>query len=276
VSSINPLTGANWDQSADDYDRFEKKWHYYARVAEGMLQRLSIGRESSVLELAAGTGACSELLSGICSKGEVVCVERSSEMSRILEANLTAAGRTNVEVLWGDVKNLHSLIAGRKFDAAVCNSAFWQFSQAELVASRVRHALRPGGVFAFNLPSLYSFGRERQELRSTVNKILLRHGVEVSAFWRERKRVDHIALMKRAGFEVVTDDHYYVRTRAREMSEWRNIPVFAKRWGNFADLPENVAKEIIDAVREKRRELWPKDEGRRSVWRVIVGRSTEP
>ncbi len=36
-----------WDRSTKMYDGFEKRWHYYEAVAEGVLRELGAGRGGS-------------------------------------------------------------------------------------------------------------------------------------------------------------------------------------------------------------------------------------
>lgn len=273
MSSIAALGRADWDSSARDYDRFEKRWHYYSRVAEGLVRPLGIERRSRVLELASGTGACTLVISRLCPLGKVVCVERSAAMVEIAQKNMKSARRENVSFVQGDVNRLEELLGDEKFDYAVCNAAFWQFPDVGRVEEAVRKSLTPGGIFAFNLPSLFSLNKEQLAYRDTVNEILGKHGIDRRKFWRVRKRMDYRASLGRAGFTVVEDAYYFVTVQAREMREWRNIPVFARRWGNFAGLPSDVSSEIFSAIRKKRRLLWPEDKGRRSRWRIIVSRS---
>jgi ubiquinone/menaquinone biosynthesis C-methylase UbiE len=270
LSSKSPPAPTDWDGSARAYDRFERRWHYYSRVAEGLVAPLGIERGSRVLELACGTGACTLVLSGRCPSGEVVCVERSAPMMDIARKNVKSAGRENVSFVQGDVNRLPELLAGEaRFDFAVCNSAFWQFPKSVQVGEAVRRSLRPGGIFAFNLPSLFSLTRERRLYRDAMDEILGKHGIDRRKFWRRRKREDYHASLDRAGFTVVKDAHYDVVVQAREMMEWRSIPIFARRWGNFDALPADVSAEISSTIR-KRRLLWPDDTGRRSRWRMIV------
>ncbi len=129
MSSINPLAGADWDRSAGQYDRFEKTWRYYTRVGEKLVRPLGIRADSTVLELASGTGACTVLLSRLCRDGKVVCVERSPAMIEIARENMKAAKRANVTFEQGDVGRLLELVGGRRFEFAVCSAAFWQFAE---------------------------------------------------------------------------------------------------------------------------------------------------
>jgi SAM-dependent methyltransferase len=191
-------------------------------------------------------------------------------MMGMARKNARLAGRENVSFLQGDVGRLPELLAGEaKFDFAVCNSAFWQFPESVRVGEAVRRALKPGGAFAFNLPSLFSLTRERRLYRDAVNEILSKHRIGRRKFWQLRKREDYHTSLERAGFTVVKDTHYYVVVQAREMMEWRSIPIFARRWGDFAGLPADVSAEISTMIR-RRRLLWPDDMGRRSRWRMIV------
>lgn len=46
-----------WNDSAISYEKFEKKWGYYKKVANLLLQPLDIESDAKVLDLACGTGA---------------------------------------------------------------------------------------------------------------------------------------------------------------------------------------------------------------------------
>ena len=267
-----PSSRARWDTSAGAYDRFERRWHYYGRVAEKLVRPLGIQRDSRVLELASGTGACTLVLSGRCPEGELVCVERSPEMLRIAKRNLRNAGGNNITFVGGDVVRLSGLVRG-KFDFVVCNSAFWQFPELPMVLRAIRSVLKPGGTLAFNVPQWHSTRRERQEYRKIVDKVLLRHKIDPLSFWTRRKPVDLPSLMKDCGFVLVRDTHYSVALRARERREWLRIPAFAGRLRPSSGIPSRVSAEIRRELRERRRRPWPEGRVEKRKWRLIVARS---
>ena len=64
-----------WNNSARQYDSYEKKWHFYGSVADAMIRQLPIKEDSRVLELACGTGACTLKLAKIARTGKVVALD---------------------------------------------------------------------------------------------------------------------------------------------------------------------------------------------------------
>lgn len=267
-----PSSHAKWDTSARAYDRFERRWHYYGRVAEKLVRPLRLQPGSRVLELASGTGACTALLCGSCSAAAVVCVERSPEMLMIARRNLASAGYRNVTFVRGDVVRLPKLVRGA-FDFVVCNSAFWQFAEPSAVVKAVLGVLKPGGTLAFNIPRWHSTKRERLAYRKAVEEILLRHRIDPSKFWATRKPVDYASLLRRSGFTVVRDTLYSVELRAKEREEWLRIPVFAERSRTSSYIPSEVSDEIRKEVRMRRRMPWPQGRVEKRKWRLIVARS---
>lgn len=268
-------TSGAWESSAKEYDAFERRWHYYARVAEELVRPLRIGKGSRVLELASGTGACTEVIARRCSDGEVVCVERSEEMLKLARANLEAAGLSNVAFLWSEVARLDELLANETpFDFAVCNSAFWQLPEVKGVLQSLNRSLKPGGLFAFNIPQLWRSERARVAYRDAVEEILERHSVDPSRFWpRGRDPLDWRALLESAGFELKVETHYEVEMRAKEREAWRRIPIFAQRRDRFGTLPPSVRKEIRKEVTERRQSLWRSNSTGRNRWRLLVARA---
>jgi len=261
-----------WDRSARAYDRFEGRWHYYGRVAEKLLRPLKLEPDSRVLELAGGTGACTVLLSRRCPVGMVVCVDGSSEMLQIAKKNLEGAGSRNVVFVRGDVAHLSMLVEG-PFDFVVCNSAFWQFADLRSVLESVRGALKPGGTLAFNMPQWFRTKRERLAYRKTVEGVLLRHKIDPSKFWAGRRPPAYAALLKRSGFVVTRNTHYWVELREKEREDWKRIPVFAGRPRNYSEVPAKVSVEIRRELEKRRRMPWPKGSAQRRRWRRIVAMS---
>jgi len=270
-SSRSSAPKATWDSSAREYDRFEKKWHYYARVAEGLVRPLGIRRDSRVLELAGGTGACTLVIARRCPLGELVSVERSAEMIRIAQANAKSAGISNVTLLHGDVSDLSSLLAGKTgFEFAVCNSAFWQFPEPGAVIDTVRESLGPGGLFAFNIPSWFRSEKEVRESRRKIAAILTRHGVDPSTFWPRRRHVDYPSQLVKCGMGVIKDTKYRIEMDVKEAEEWRRIPVFAERWGSFRGVSAATAKKIRNEVRRLDLNPRPANSRLRRSWRLLI------
>lgn len=107
----------------------------------------------SVVDLACGTGLLTRQLAARAER--VVGLDASVDMLRQARAH-TAAG--NVRYLLGDFRDARP---GETFDAAVCGSDSLNYverpEQLAEVFRSVRRALRPGGLFAFDVLGGFAF-----------------------------------------------------------------------------------------------------------------------
>jgi len=261
-----------WNTSANEYNRFEKKWHYYERVAERLVKALPTVSDSNVLELACGTGACTILLSRLAKKGRVTAIERSPAMLKLAKQNVKTARQSNVSFIHGDVRDLSALVRGKKFDVVACNSALWQFPEQENLMRDLYVTLEEGGVLAFNIPIWFRSKKESLDYRKTVDGVLSKHNIDTAEFWRKRRPIDYPSLLSAYAFSVIKDVRYSVDMQVLERKEWRLIPIFARRWGVFRDLPKEVAHEIRREVDLKTRS-WPENRDTKSRWRLILART---
>lgn len=91
-----------------------------------MLQLAEIRPTDNVLDLAAGTGYTSALLSHLA--GTVVALESDAALADAAKANLSAAGRANVTVVTGDLEAGHA--AKGPYDVIVVGGAVEQVPEA--------------------------------------------------------------------------------------------------------------------------------------------------
>jgi SAM-dependent methyltransferase len=197
------------------------------------------------------------------------------EMIKIARNNLMKEeGQDNITFIHGDVAQLSDLLRGvEKFDFAVCNSAFWQFSEPERVVASVRRLLKPGGIFAFNMPLWYTSGKKHLAFRRTVKRILRQHGIEATKFFRERKQKEYVRLLNKKGLFVIRDSLYGVDMGQKEREVWRRIPAFSRQWGYFKAIPPKVSAEIRREVRKMKLLPWPENKVLKSRWRLILAKT---
>jgi protein-L-isoaspartate(D-aspartate) O-methyltransferase len=84
-----------------------------------MLDALALNRSDAVLEVGAGSGYQTALLSELAR--QVYSVERHASLARTAQATLARLGHTNVEVLLGD--GSHGLPERSPFDAIIVSAA---------------------------------------------------------------------------------------------------------------------------------------------------------
>jgi ubiquinone/menaquinone biosynthesis C-methylase UbiE len=261
-----------WDSSARDYDLFEKRWHHYRNVAQGLLNFLPLQKDSSILELACGTGACTELLSRLCSRGEIVAVDRSSGMIVAALDNIRSSEVTNVEFIVADASILPLKQADKNnlsFDLAISNSAFWQFDNALKVLQDLRILLREDGQFGFSMPLWFSSEDARDQFRREVQEIYSKYGVVPNSGRSSRQRFNYRELLEKTAFTVIREENYEVKMSADARREWRAIPVFQRSFDRRPEVTENLSAKMRQELQEARRRAFPEDSGK-VRWRAIV------
>jgi ubiquinone/menaquinone biosynthesis C-methylase UbiE len=262
----------DWDSSARDYDLFEKRWHHYRNVAEGILNFLVLREDSKILELACGTAACTELLARFCSGGEIVAVDRSSGMIATARDNVRSSGATNVEFIVVDASNLPlkpSYKSNFSFDLAICNSAFWQFDNALKVLQDLRILLKKDGEFGFSMPLWFSSEEVRDQFRKEVQEIYSKHGIVSNSTRSGRQPFNYRKLLEEAAFTLVREEDYEVEMSADARREWRAIPVFQGSFDRRPEVIENLSLEMRQELQEARRRAFPEDSDK-VRWRAIV------
>jgi len=266
-----------WNDSARQYDSYEKKWHFYGTVADAMISQLLIKEDSRVLELACGTGACTLKIAKIARTGKVVALDFSEGMLSVARENAAAAKASNIVFVHGDAGEISRILAGQKFDFAVCNSAFWHFPEPEKVLTGLRMLLTEPGEFAVSLPSWVEGSIEvREAFRAKAKEVLLKHGVsseemEKISAQRSRQRIDLPTLFSRCGF-VAREVTFEFKVSPESRKEWRHILVFSDsgRWNwSFPGLDPATQKEVKEELDGWRKANFPHDSST-SRWRIFV------
>jgi ubiquinone/menaquinone biosynthesis C-methylase UbiE len=267
----------SWDTSAHEYNSFEKEWHFYEKVARGLVNTLEPRPDCKILELACGTGACTALLASSCKQGEVVAIDQSQNMVEIARENLSNSGSTNVSFVTGEVGQLANLLREKSqfFDLAVCNSAFWHFPDQRQVLNNLHYLLKNYGRFGFSLSDWYTSEESSEAYRKIIQEVLSKHGIDPSKFaggaMYGRERVDFVHLLETSGFKVIKDEHYEFEMPSIARAAWMGIPVFASRVGKRSDaIPDNVREEIRSEIRKVRGDDETNRETWKSKWRILV------
>ncbi len=135
-------TGWDHPDTARYYEAFCEAHGRYREANLALTGAAYLERGQRVLDLAAGTGRTAEAaLDWGC---EVTCVEPAGGMRD--------AGRRRLP-------NVRWLAAwperGERFDRVLCGAAIWQMMPLGETFAHVTELVKPGGGFAFNVPSLY-------------------------------------------------------------------------------------------------------------------------
>ena len=129
------------------YDRYLGPM-FFQPYAEDIAARLDVTPNSSVLELACGTGIVTRVLRDrLPAKVRLVATDLNEPMMQIAAAKFY--GSDAVEWTQADATALP--FADASFDAVVCQFGFMFFPDKPLSAREAHRVLRPGGVFLFNV-----------------------------------------------------------------------------------------------------------------------------
>ena len=85
----------------------------------------NIKTKSTVVDLGAGTGIISILLSGKTQAKKIICVEKQKEMSELISKNIKINNLENkLELINEDILNLENILKQKKVDAIVTNPPY--------------------------------------------------------------------------------------------------------------------------------------------------------
>ena len=258
-----------WDSSASDYDLFEKKWHHYRNVAQRLLKLLTLREDSRILELACGTGACTQLLAETRSKGKILAVDLSWQMLLKARENLRNSGVADFIEASAAFLPLYPVTNHLYFDIAVCNAAFWQFDNALKVLRDIRSILADDGQFGFTVPLWFSSDEDREQFRKEVREIYAKYKIEQNLARTGRRPFNYAELFEKANVEITREENFEVEMTAEARQEWRAIPIFRRSNDVRSTFTETLPEEMRRELAEARHRAFPDDSGK-VRWRAIV------
>lgn len=195
----NPIAGF-YDALAPEYEREQCDWlslPLRTRERELALSRIErlISRRDRVLEIGAGTGAFSIPIAKRCS--ELLAIDLSEEMLRILKKKAGEAGLSNITVHAGDVS---TMAPGVSINAICAFSSFEYIADIEGLIRRLCQWLEPGGVLFF--PTAH---RSLFRLFAQIGNAM-RQGIWLHA----RGKSEIQGMLRRAGFaEIEVATHVF-------------------------------------------------------------------
>lgn len=147
------LNKAIWDtqENAEAYDNYARNFPMYQETSADLVEIAGLKPGMKVIDLAAGTGATTQaILAKIGDQGKVMAVDQADEMLKKAQEKF---GGKNVGFIVAEAESLDQVIQ-EPVDGVICNSAFWQMKAPETFQAIAR-VLKPGGIFAFNLPNQF-------------------------------------------------------------------------------------------------------------------------
>lgn len=217
------------------------------RPAADLLARVRVALPQRVVDLGCGPGNSTGLLAARWPGAEVEGVDSSAAM-------LAEAARSGVRARWVEA-DLNAWVPDAAYDVVFSNATFQWLGAHRVLLPRLMGFVRPGGVFAFQVPENFSAASHR-----------LMREVAANGPWAERLRGVREA-------SVLSVDDYYgiVSPLARAVDIWQTTylhvlegddPVLG--WVSATGLrPFTQALEgeervrFLDAYRARLREAYP-------------------
>jgi ubiquinone/menaquinone biosynthesis C-methylase UbiE len=134
-------------RTASEYDRLIEQAQVMRPLTERMLHSAGVRPGMHVLDVGCGVGDVSFLVSEIVGEtGSVVGVDVDRAALKVAEGRWAASGIGNVEFRTGSIACTEF---DREFDAAVGRCVLMFIDDPTAILRRLRGALRPGGIVAF-------------------------------------------------------------------------------------------------------------------------------
>jgi ubiquinone/menaquinone biosynthesis C-methylase UbiE len=139
---------SNWMDrlNAQLYEEYAQSFPMYRVLGKKLIEVAEIQPGQTVVDLACGTGIVTvQLQEQLQDQGKIIGVDMSPAMLEIARQKLPM-----VEFIEARGEQLHEVLPESSVDVVICNSAFWQMDVEKALAA-IKHILKPGGRFIFNL-----------------------------------------------------------------------------------------------------------------------------
>ncbi len=252
---------------------------FYKEVNEALINRAHLERGMTVVDVACGSGAITQLiLEKIRGARDAMVIGVDMSATAIREASEKVAGATDamVEFVQTRAEEMSAKIK-RAVDAVIfCNGIHYIEHKRELLAE-VKRTLKPGGVFAFNtgffdgsIPEETKAYYKRWMLKS-LRKLKKEHNLRLEHSKVESRVTltadEYVKLLEDEGFEIETAEVY-----PGEVTEqgWIDLSRFSDFMaGALPGIPMAIASEVlVQSLKETFAEfnltIWPRN------WLTVV------
>ncbi|MBI4347624.1 MAG: methyltransferase domain-containing protein [Elusimicrobia bacterium] len=225
------------------WDEFVMSWLSPAGAA--MIEAARVSPESSVLDVATGTGEPGLSAAEVASRGSVQAVDVAEDMVRIAAENAAKRGLKNFQALTYD--GLRLPFGDRSFDAVLCRHGIMFMPDPAAGVREFARVCKPGGRVA----AAYWLAPERNPWGSLPGKVVIRvlgltpPPPDAPGIFRCAKPGLVKGLFEQAGLRDVTD---------RELTGELAYEGFDRFWRFLNDVVAPVASALSkadDAAREK-------------------------
>ena len=133
-----------FDIKAAEWDNDPMHWNRSEAIANELKSMIPLNKEMRVLEYGAGTGITSFLLKEYVK--EIILMDNSSEMVRVMTEKIEASKAKNLKALNFDLE--HGDYINEKYDLILTQMVLHHVTDIDLILSRFIKLLNPGGYLA--------------------------------------------------------------------------------------------------------------------------------
>ncbi|MFD8589869.1 class I SAM-dependent methyltransferase [Streptomyces sp. NPDC059637] len=271
------LTGWDDEMIAKAYAAFARAFPMYSASSRDLAVRARLAGSRVVVDLCGGTGATAEAILTLAPPdARVISLDNAPAMQRIGRRTLYDPRLSWITARAEELAE-HAPAGG--VDAVVCNSAIWKTDVPSVFAA-VRHVLRPGGRFVFNVGGGFAgvthpSARTRSAsalLGSLIEQIATRDYGAPPAPTSSAPRLPLTAVashLAAAGLTLVETDVTAQHITMAERRAWLSIPVFARPEHGFS------YKQQMTILQEAYAQTRP-DDVTVTSWLVVVARLDGP
>ena len=235
----------NTKDNVEAYDRYARNYPMYQNTSNDLVVFADIRPGSTIVDLAAGTGATSEaILFHINNEGQIFAVDQAAEMINKAKENL--AEYKNINFIVAAAEDLSSSITAPA-DVVLCNSAFWQMNPRPTLKS-VANILKEEGVFAFNMPDQYFIHSDFHK----KTKSAAAYNTESLINWA-----------REAGLELEKEEIKEYSKSIEEVAAFNQIPIMAANFKTPGEI-----EQLIKILRERE----ARGERKNSQWAYFLFR----
>ncbi|GAA3388847.1 class I SAM-dependent methyltransferase [Streptomyces roseoviridis] len=228
-----------WDEDANAlaYEAFTRTHPMYNATSSDLARRVGLADSRLVVDLCGGSGATARaILDQLPAGARLLSVDNAAAMQRVGKRTLSD---DRLSWITAPAEQLAAHVPTGEVDAVVCNSAIWK-TQTPAVFDAVARALRPGGLFAFNIGGGFAGVRHPDEhavrtgpsLNTLINQVAARdHGYTPPSATRSAPMMpleQVAAQLAAAGLTVVNSEVTAQHSTMAEKKAWLSIPVFAR------------------------------------------------
>lgn len=147
LTEIREQQRASWNKFSPGWKKWDTLMMNFMRpIGDEIIQRLHLGPEAVVLDVASGTGEPGLSIAAMRPNGQVVSIDIAEAMLAVARENAARRGIANFRTEVADVCELP--FADASFDAISCRFGFMFFPDMQLAAREMARVLKPGGRLA--------------------------------------------------------------------------------------------------------------------------------